>query len=492
MEKDSERRQFRHTKIICTIGPACDTSHTLKRMAMAGMNIARLNFSHGDHESHLMAVRRIKSLNQKLNHPISILVDLQGPEIRTGELQNALELKVGETFSLSVSPVTDPEQRSVHVDYRSLVNDLKKGDKVTVDNGLINLEVLEVHEYRLVCRVLDGGKLGSRKHINLPGIRVNLPSITEKDRRDIQFAMKHELDFIALSFVRSPSDVVEARQLLEQGEANIKLIAKIENQEGVDNFSEILEVADGIMVARGDLGVEVDFRDLPVIQRRIVRECSRVGKPVIVATHLLESMRDAPMPTRAETTDVANAVYEQADAIMLSGETASGKYPVRCVEVMDGIAKRIEREPGLGFYLDRKPADAREEIARSACRVADSLNAPAIVVITRRGLLGQLVASYRPQRAIIYAFTNMSSVRRKLWLNRSVVPFVIDFSKNAEKTIQTALEKLAQRNRVMPGDPVVVITDVMGMSVSIPSIQVRRFGETMAVDETPPVVAEPV
>jgi pyruvate kinase len=304
--------------------------------------------------------------------------------------------------------------------------------------------------------------------------------------------VKHELDFIALSFVRSPTDVVEAREIVEQGEANIKLIAKIENQEGVDNFSQILEVADGIMVARGDLGVEVDFRELPVIQRHIVRECTRVGKPVIVATHLLESMRDAPMPTRAETTDVANAVYEQADAIMLSGETASGKYPVRCIEVLDGIAKRIEREPGLGFYLDRKPVDAREEIARSACRVADSLNAPAIVVITRRGLLGQLVASYRPQRAIVYAFTNMSSVRRKLWLNRSVVPFVIDFSKNAEKTIQTAFEKLSQRSRVMPGDPVVVITDVMGSSVSIPSIQVRRFGEISTLDETPPVVVDPL
>jgi pyruvate kinase len=449
-------------------------------MAEAGMNIARLNFSHGDHESHLMAVRRIKSLNQKLNHAISTLVDLQGPEIRTGELEHALDLKVGETFSLSIRPVTDPEERSVHVDYQSLVSDMKKGDKVTVDNGLINLEVLEVNENRLLCRVIDGGKLGSRKHINLPGIRVNLPSITEKDRRDIQFAIKHELDFIALSFVRSQADVLEARQIVEEGGANIKLIAKIENQEGVDNFAEILAAADGIMVARGDLGVEVDFRELPVIQRRIVRDCSRVGKPVIVATHLLESMRDAPMPTRAEVTDVANAVYEQADAIMLSGETASGKYPVRCVEVMDGIAKRIEQERGLDFYLARAPDGAREEIARSACRVADSLRAPAIVVITRRGLLGQLVASFRPQHAIIYAFTNMSSIRRKLWLYRSVVPFVIDFSKNPEKTIQTALEKLAQRNRVMPGDPVVVITDVTGSSVSIPSIQVRRFGEGAA------------
>ncbi|HVU00866.1 MAG TPA: pyruvate kinase [Polyangiaceae bacterium] len=472
-----ERRQFRHTKIVCTIGPACDTTQTLKKMAGAGMNVARLNFSHGDHDTHLMAVRRIKSLNQKLTHPVSILVDLQGPEIRTGELEHALELKVGETFSLSIRPVTDPEERSVHVDYLSLVNDLKKGDKVTVDNGLINLEVLEVNENRLLCRVIDGGKLGSRKHINLPGIRVNLPSITEKDRRDIQFAIENELDFIALSFVRSPNDVLEARALVEAGDANIKLIAKIENQEGVDNFAEILSVADGIMVARGDLGVEVDFKELPVIQRRIVRDCIRVGKPVIVATHLLESMRDAPMPTRAEVTDVATAVYEQADAIMLSGETASGKYPVRCIEVMDGIAKRIEREPGLDFHLAREPVGAREEVARAACRVADSLKAPAIVVITRRGLLGQLVASYRPQCAIVYAFTNMSSVRRKLWLNRSVVPFVIDFSKNPEKTIQTALEKLSQRNRLLPGDPVVVITDVIGTQVNIPSIQVRHFGE---------------
>ncbi|HEX4478283.1 MAG TPA: pyruvate kinase [Polyangiaceae bacterium] len=487
MTSTFERREFRHTKIICTIGPASDTSAIIEKMASAGMNIARLNMSHGDPESHLMAVRRIKSLNQKLNHPISMLVDLQGPEIRTGELEHALDLKVGETFSLSVRPVTDPEERSVHVDYQSLVQDLKPGNKVTVDNGLINLEVLEVNENRLLCRVIDGGKLGSRKHINLPGIRVNLPSITEKDRRDIQFAITHELDFIALSFVRSPNDVLEARQIVEAGGANIKLIAKIENQEGVANFTEILEVADGIMVARGDLGVEVDFRELPVIQRRIVRDCTRIGKPVIVATHLLESMREAPMPTRAEVTDVANAIYEQADAIMLSGETASGRYPVRCVEVMDGIAKRIEKERGLDFYWDRIPKGARDELARSACRVADSLGAPAIVVITRRGLLGQLVASHRPQRAIIYAFTNMSSVRRKMWLSRSVVPFVIDFSKNPEKTIQTALDKLGQRNRLFPGDQVVVITDVTGATVGVPSVQVRTFGEPPASGVEPEV-----
>ena len=455
-----ERRAFRHTKIICTIGPACDTTQTLKKLALAGMNIARLNFSHGDHESHLMAVRRIKSLNQKLNHPISLLVDLQGPEIRTGELSHAVDLKVGETFTLSVSPVADPEERSVHVDYQSLVKDLKKGDKVTVDNGLINLEVLEVHENRLVCRVIDGGKLGSRKHINLPGIRVNLPSITDKDRRDIQVAVKHELDFIALSFVRSPADVLEARSIVEAGGANIKLIAKIENQEGVDAFSEILEVADGIMVARGDLGVEVDFRELPVIQRRIVRECTRAGKPVIVATHLLESMRDAPMPTRAEVTDVANAVYEQADAIMLSGETAAGAHPTRCVEVLDRIARRVEAEPALDFYLERpEPTGHRDHLARTACRLADSIGARAIVCITRRGLFGQLVASYRPKRAIVYAFTNMTTTRRKLLLNRAVVPFRLHLSQQPEKTIEAAFAKICEQRLVPVGEPVVVVSD---------------------------------
>lgn len=473
-----ERRDFRHTKIICTIGPASASSLMIGKMAAAGMNVARLNMSHGDEQSHLMSVRRIKSLNKKLNHPVSILVDLRGPEIRTGEREDTLQLAVGEVVSLTVSPVLDPEEKSVHVDYESLVRDLKPGGRVTVDNGLINLEVLEVNEHKLKCRVLDGGKVGSRKHINLPGIRVNLPSITEKDRADIQFALKHELDFIALSFVRSPSDVDEARKIVESAGGNAKLIAKIENQEGVENFASILEAADGIMVARGDLGVEVDFRELPVIQREMVRACALAGKPVIVATHLLESMREAPMPTRAEVTDVANAVYEQADALMLSGETATGNDPVRCIQVLDRIARRIEKEPGLDFARERKPADAREELARSACRLADSLGSPAIIVITRRGLIAQLVASHRPRRSIIYAFTNMSSTRRKLWLSRSMVPFVIDFSREPEKTVQTAFEKLRQRNRAMPGDQIVVVSDILVGNEAVPTVQVRPFPST--------------
>jgi pyruvate kinase len=470
-----ERRDFRHTKIVCTIGPATDSSRMIQKLAQSGMNIARLNMSHGSHKSALMIVRRIQSLNRSMNHPISILLDTMGPEIRTGELKTNIDLKVGEIFSFTVLTNENPEEKSVHVNYQDMVKDLKIGSKVTVDNGLINLEVLDVTEGKLRCKVLDGGTLGSRKHINLPGVRVNLPSITEKDKKDIEFAIENDLDFIALSFVRSPQDVIDAREIIQAKGGHARIIAKIENQEGVDNFEQILEVADGIMVARGDLGVEVPIEELPRIQRHIVHRCTVAGKPVIVATHLLESMIDSPTPTRAEVTDVANAVYEQADAIMLSGETATGKYPERCVQMLDRIARRVEKEPGHDFLTEREPHGIREELARSACRLADSLNAPAIVVMTRRGMLGQMVASYRPDKAIIYAFTNMSTTRRKLWLLRSVVPFKMDFSNDPEKTIRSAFERLRQRNRVLPGDPIVVVTDVAAGGENVSSIQIRVF-----------------
>jgi pyruvate kinase len=466
----------RLTKIICTIGPATRDSKSIEALARAGMNLARLNMSHGDLKAHLQVVRNIKSLSHKLGNPISILMDLQGPEIRTGELAQSLDLKAGEVFYVSVVP-DDAEERSIHVNYQDLVRDLRPGQRVTVDNGLINLEVLEVAEHRLKCRVIEGGVLGSRKHVNLPGIRVNLPSITDKDRQDIDFAMEQDLDFIALSFVRGPEDVQEVRDIVEGRGGHQRLIAKIENQEGVDNFDAILEAADGIMVARGDLGVEVPFEQLPVLQRDMVRRCHVAGKPVIVATHLLESMIQNPMPTRAEVTDVANAVYEQADAIMLSGETAAGKYPVRCVEVLDTIARRTEAEPSLGFQEHRPPPETpREHLAKSACRLADSLRATAIVVITRRGYFGQLVASYRPAWSVVYAFTNMSTTRRKLWLTRGVVPFRMNLSKDPEKTIHAALDKLRERGLVGPGNQVVVVSDVATTSGDlVTSIQVRTF-----------------
>ena len=473
--RPARHRDFRHTKIVCTLGPASDSSSAIAQLANAGMNIARLNMSHGNHRSHQMVVNRIKSLNKKLNHPVSILVDLQGPEIRTGERARTLHLEVGQTVSITVTPEDDPEEHTVYVNYHNLVDDLRVGDKLTVDNGLINLQVLEKHAARLSCRVLDGGPLGSRKHVNLPGIRVNLPSITDKDRADIQFAVERDCDFIAPSFVRSADDVRRTRELIRTHGGHARIIAKIENQEGVDAFDEILAEADGIMVARGDLGVELPMEEIPVIQRAIARACALAGKPVIVATHLLESMMSAPMPTRAEVTDVANAVYDQVDAVMLSGETAGGAHPARCVEALDRIARRIEKEAGNDHYLARPAEGSREELARSACRLADSLGAPAILVMTRRGLLGELVASYRPRSAIIYAFTNMSATRRKLWLLRSVVPFRMNFSSDPEKTIRAAFARLGRNNRVLPGDAIVVVSDVVAGGATVASIQVRTF-----------------
>jgi pyruvate kinase len=472
-----ERRDFRHTKIICTIGPATDSPDMIEQLAKAGMNIARINMSHGSQESHLKVIKAIKGLNKRLNHPIAILMDLQGPEIRTGDIADNIHLNVGDIFTFTVIPDINVEEKSVFVNYKDIIKDLKKGDKITVDNGLINLQVLEKNEEQgtLKCKVLEGGKLGSRKHINLPGVRVNLPSITEKDKKDILFAVENDIDFVALSFVRRAEDIRQAREIIEKLDGHTQIIAKIENQEGIDHFEEILEEADGIMVARGDLGVEIAIEELPVVQREIVRKCIQKGKPVIVATHMLESMIQNPMPTRAEVTDVANAIYEEVDAIMLSGETAVGKYPVKAVSMLDKIARRMEKENNIRFHLEREAKSIRENLAKSACQLADNIGAPAIVVITRRGAFAKQVASFRPRKAIIYAFTNMSSTRRKLWLVRSVVPFLMEFSMDPEKTIRRAFQKLKERNRVLPGDPIVVLSDIEAGGEKVTSVQVRVF-----------------
>lgn len=465
----------RKTKIICTLGPATSDKEMIKKLAMAGMNIARLNMSHGDHEFHRKIIRNIKSLNKDLGkYPIAILMDTQGPEIRTGDVDNELDLKVGETFTFHVIPGRESEAQSVFVNYIDILNDLKVGDRVTVDNGLINLAVQEIREGELVCTVLDGGKLGSRKHINLPGIRVNIPSITPKDMKDILFGLEEEIDFIALSFVRSPDDVVQLRSIIDEKGAHAQIVAKIEDQEGVKNLDEIIAVSDGVMVARGDLGVEVPLEDLPIIQRRIIKKCAYEGKRVIVATHLLESMIHNPSPTRAEVTDVANAVYEESDAIMLSGETAMGSYPVRCVEMLDKIARRIEASGGMDYVRKKIPRDKKEEMAKSAAQLADSLNSPAIIVITRRGVMANHVSSFHPKTAIVHAFTNMTSIRRKLWLNRGVIPYRVDFSSDPEKTIKHAIEILLKEGMVETGDKVVILSDAIAGEERVDTIQIRE------------------
>ena len=470
------RRDFRQTKIVCTLGPASSTPEQIEQLAAAGMNIARLNMSHGDHASHLQVIQVVQKLNERLNHPIALLLDLQGPAIRTGDRPGHLSLEVGQEFHVTVGPTENPEERTIHVDYQDMMHQLTVGDRITVDNGLINLEVLEVRERDLRCRVLDGGVLGSRKHINLPGVRINLPSISDHDVADIRFAAEHDVDFLAVSFVRSAEAVRDARRTIaEAGGHPMRIIAKIENQEGIDNLDEIIDAADGIMVARGDLGVEVEFEMLPVVQRDMVRRCAIAGKPVIVATHLLESMIDSPMPTRAEVTDVANAVYEQVDAVMLSGETATGKYPVRCVSVLDRIARRIEKERGLEPHRDREPKSIRDQLARSACLLADSLGSRAIVVMTMQGLMGGLVSSFRPRGAIIYAFTTTDIVRRRLWLSRSVVPFTLDLTEEPEQVVFHALELLKAHHRLESGEPVVIVANVTTSNGYSNAIQVRTI-----------------
>ena len=466
---------MRKTKIICTIGPATGDYDSLEKLAKAGMNVARLNMSHGDHDSCAKIIKAIRTLNRKLKHPVAVLIDTQGPEIRTGDIKNDLNLKEGDVISVVARGEADVESSSIHINYEDIIHDVAVGDKITVDNGLINLEVLNKEERTMQCKVVDGGVLKSKRHVNLPGIRVNLPAITEKDKRDIAFAVEQEVDFIALSFVRDPDDVLELKQLLGTKAEKIKIIAKIEDQEGVKNLDAIIRESDGVMVARGDLGVEIPFEKLPRVQRRIIRQCARLGKRVIVATHMLESMIENPMPTRAEVTDVANAVYEEVDAIMLSGETTVGKYPFKCVEVLNKIARSIEHSPGLRFSDELRLDNDKQEIAAAAVRLAESINARAIIVPTRRGLMANLVTNCHPQSSIICAFTNDSRTRRQLVLNRNLLSYRINFSSESEKTLSTAADILLTREEFDAGDKVVVISDALSGS-GIDAIQIRTLG----------------
>ncbi len=465
---------MRKTKIICTIGPATSSYDMLEKMYAAGMNVIRLNMSHGDHASHAAVIKSIKTLNKKVKYPIPILLDTQGPEIRTGDLRDDLDLKDGAHITISVRGEHDVEQSSMHIDYDDLLNTVEIGDRITVDNGLINLKVLEKKERTMQCEVVDGGVLKSKRHVNLPGIRVNLPAITKKDERDILFGSEQEVDFIALSFVRTAEDVMELKKMLGKKADKIKIIAKIEDQEGVENLSSIIDVADGIMVARGDLGVEINVEELPNVQRRIVKMCAEQGKRVIVATHLLESMIENPIPTRAEVTDVANAIYEEVDAIMLSGETTVGKYPLRCIEYLDKIARASEHTTGLEFTKKLRCVSDKQYLAASAVSLAESIGARGIVVITRRGLMANFIANCHPQQATIYAFTNDSRTRRQLALNRNLLSYRISLSKDPEKTLSNAFKMLLEKAGCQPGEKVVVISDILAGS-GIDAIQLRHL-----------------
>jgi pyruvate kinase len=467
---------MRKTKIICTLGPATESPEMLREMIKAGANIFRLNMSHATHDWVRTIVPRIRAVATELDQVVGILMDTQGPAIRTGDLPTKLTLKPGEVFEFTVRGEKSEEAQSVDVNYDGLVDDISVGDTVLVDNGVIHMRVLSKEGSRIKCMVLTEGVMGSRRHINLPGVKVNLPPLTEKDLADVAVGAEMHVDFVALSFCREAADILALKKVLWQHDSKARTVAKIEDQTAVKNIDSIIEHADAVMVARGDLGIECPMEELPIIQRRIVKHCLRLGKPVITATHMLESMIQNPVPTRAEVTDVANAVFEQADAIMLSGETTTGRYPVECVRVLVKVAARTEGSGGAGFANDAILEDDRQKMVRSAVVLADSVPHAKLLIFTRRGNMADFVSNLRP-KAPVYAFTPTYEVCRKLTLNWGVNPVHLAFDTNPNRTIGAAQNYLMGKGLTKPGDRLVIITDVIIGEHRFDAIQLRVVGD---------------
>lgn len=464
----------RKTRIIATLGPATDSAEMLGRLIDAGVDVFRLNMSHATHDWVRRVLRDIRSAADSRQRFIGIMMDTQGPAIRTGELKVPLDLQPGQSFTLTVRGEQSEEEHSVDVNYENFVNDINPGDVVLIDNGAIQMKVLAKDGRRVQCEVLTEGKLGSRRHINLPGVKVSLPALTAKDIADVKLGLELGVDFIALSFVREARDLMQLRELFNDTGYQPMVIAKIEDQAALKNLQTIVREADAVMVARGDLGIEMPYEELPIIQRRIVKTCLTLGRPVIVATHMLESMIGSPMPTRAEVTDVANAVFEQADAIMLSGETTVGKYPVSCVEVFDRIAQRIERSGGAKFFEEAEMGTPRQKLVKSAVVMANELNAEAILVFTRHGHMARHASWQRPRYSPIYAICPSPEVARGLSLSWGVSPFVVPFDLiNPENTIEGALKTLSEQGRLHPGNTVVVCGSILVGEQIVDAVQMR-------------------
>ena len=476
MNADSIRR----TKIIVTLGPATESEAMLEKLFRAGAGVVRLNMAHAKHDWTRLVIRRVRAVSARIGRDVAIMMDIKGPEIRTGDLTVPIELKAGEIFDFTVKPgASNPaieggeEIRSVDVNYPNLVNDIKVGDSVLVDNGLLRLEVLATDEARIRCRVIIPGELKSKRHINLPGVKVNLPSFTEKDRADTTVGLEEGIDFIALSFVREAKDIAVLRAFLSEKKSRCRIIAKIEDQSAIDNLDSIVTACDALMVARGDLGIECPFEELPVIQRRAVRACLAQGRPVIVATHMLESMISQPVPTRAEITDVANAVFELADCVMLSGETTIGKYPLECVQMLDKIARRIEKEES---GESRPPAvftGERMKVLHSAVVLANELPRSKLLTFTRHGFMAQGLAMLRPVHSPIIAFTPSPEVFRQLRLLRGVAPVLMPLASEPDITIENAIALLRREGRIVPGDKLIVATDIVSQDRLVDSVQLR-------------------
>ena len=453
---------MRKTKIICTIGPASSDMKILKQMADIGFDAVRLNFSHGNHDSHRIIIKYINEVKKLVKRKPALLLDTQGPEIRTGKLKEEISLKAGDIFTFSVKDKYD-EEFGTTINYKELAKYIKKNDRLLVDDGLIEFKVKDIKGDEIVCKVLNSGVLGSNKTVNLPNIDVKMPSLTEKDIEDIDFGIIHNIDFIAVSFVKTKEDVIELRNYLKKKNEDIQIISKIEHQKAVDNFDEILEVSDGIMVARGDLGVEIPFERVPMVQGQIIKKCNKAGKSVIVATHMLNSMIENPRPTRAEASDVATAVYEGADAVMLSGETAKGKYPLESLNVLDRLCVETERTMHcrMDKYKDEKPVTAKHIVSNSVALCAEKLNAKAIIALTVTGKTAGLICRYKLKKPI-FVFSPLEKIQDETKLHFGAFSYSIDIkNKTPGELIEESITVLKEEKHIKPKDIVIITVALM-------------------------------
>ena len=472
------------TKIICTIGPASDSPEKLKEMMLNGMNVARLNFSHGTHEQHMEKVERIKALREELRLPVAILLDTKGPEIRVKTFaEGPVELASGQLFTLTTRDVPGTNE-IVSISFEGLPNNVKKDTRILLDDGQLEFIVESVEGTEIHCRVAFGGRLSDRKSINLPGVSVDMPYISETDKADLAFAYENDVDFIALSFVRSAKDVLQVKSLLAGlGPSRCELISKIENAEGVENIDEIIRVSDGIMVARGDMGVEIPFEELPAIQKTLINKCYRAGKKVITATQMLESMIKNPRPTRAEITDIANAIYDGTSAIMLSGETASGKFPVESLQTMVKIAKKTEEsidyKRRFYDYKTETNNNITDAISHATCQTAHDLGAAAIVTVTRNGSTPRMISRFRPQTRII-AVTPEIKTYLQMALSWGVIPLLSTYHESSDQVFHDAANRVMEAGLAKEGELVVITGSASPHASVTDALQVHVLGKIIA------------
>ena len=475
---------MRKTKIICTLGPSTDKGDVLRELIANGMNVARFNFSHGSYEEHGGRLANLKALREELGKPVAALLDTKGPEIRLKEFKNGVEmLEAGQTFTLTTREVEGTKE-ICSVTYKDLPHDVHEGGTIMLDDGLIMLRIEKVTDTDITCTVLNNGKIKTKKGVNVPGVHLSMPYLSQKDREDIIFGIQNGFDFIAASFVRTAQDVYDIRNLLNEYDSNIRIIAKIENREGVNNIDSILSAADAVMVARGDLGVEIDFTELPGIQKNIIDRSFSFGKPIVTATQMLDSMMVNPRPTRAEISDVANAIYDGTSAIMLSGETAAGAYPVEALKTMSAIAERTENEP---HYRDERFKDAAhgqisvsDATAHAACLTARDVNAAAIVTVSESGNTARLLSKYRPTQPIIACVMN-EQVQRQLSLSWGITTLLMGPAKSTDELIEMSTA-LAQKNGYLHNGELAVVTAgvPVGVSGTTNMIKIHMVGNCLS------------